>query len=252
MTVMKNSHQQQPLNVLVIGDTCTDEYQYGTVDRINPEAPVPVVSYKYSESQDGMAGNVAANLEALGCNVARQTKHAGIKTRIIDLKSKQHIARIDQDTVSTPVEPIFMSNIDAVVISDYNKGAVSYETITQALALYPLVIVDTKKTELDRLEGCIVKINEPEYKQLKTKCSNLIVTHGSRPVTFKGSAYPVPAQDPVDVCGAGDTFLAAFTYKFALTNNFDTAIDFAIRASCVTINHVGVYAPTLEEINASY
>jgi bifunctional ADP-heptose synthase (sugar kinase/adenylyltransferase) len=251
MTVMKNSHQLKPLNVLVIGDTCTDEYQYGTVDRINPEAPVPVVSYKYSQSQDGMAGNVAANLKALGCNVIRQTKHAGIKTRIIDLKSKQHIARIDHDTVSTPIEPIFMSDIDAVVVSDYNKGAVSYETITQALALYPLVIVDTKKTDLAQLEGCVVKINEPEYNRLKTECSDLIVTRGDRPVTFKGNAYPVPAQDPVDVCGAGDTFLSAFAYKFALTNNFDTAIDFAIRASCVTIDHVGVYAPTLEEINES-
>lgn len=237
---------------MVIGDTCIDKYQYGTVDRINPEAPVPIVSFKYTQSKPGMAGNVAENLRALGCNVVEQFGDPSTKIRIIDLKSKQHIIRIDHDITSNPIVPAIPADIDVVVISDYNKGAVSYETILQALDYCPLVIVDTKKTDLKKLEDCIVKINEPEYKKLKTKCSNLIVTHGAQPVTFKDNNYPVPLQEPVDVCGAGDTFLAAFAYKFTLTKNFDTSIDFAIRASCVTINHVGVYAPTLEEINANY
>jgi sugar/nucleoside kinase (ribokinase family) len=51
-----------------------------------------------------------------------------------------------------------------------------------------------------------------------------------------------------DVCGAGDTFLAALCYEYLKSNNMDLAIEFAIRASAVTVQHIGVYAPTLEEI----
>ena len=60
---------QTPFNILLIGDTCEDIYVYGRVDRISPEAPVPVFVPLYNIHKDGMAGNVCKNLEALGCRV---------------------------------------------------------------------------------------------------------------------------------------------------------------------------------------
>jgi len=51
------------------------------------------------------------------------------------------------------------------------------------------------------------------------------------------------------VCGAGDTFLAALVYQFLTTNQIPEALLFANRAAAVTVKHMGVYAPTLKEIN---
>jgi sugar/nucleoside kinase (ribokinase family) len=53
----------------------------------------------------------------------------------------------------------------------------------------------------------------------------------------------------IDVCGAGDTFLAALCVGYLETQDIARAIDFAQRASEITIRHVGVYAPTREEID---
>ena len=50
------------------------------------------------------------------------------------------------------------------------------------------------------------------------------------------------------MCGAGDTFLAALVYKYLEEQSIDEAIKFAMNAAAVTVQHIGVYAPTLEEI----
>jgi sugar/nucleoside kinase (ribokinase family) len=60
--------------------------------------------------------------------------------------------------------------------------------------------------------------------------------------------FPAESVEVVDVTGAGDTFLAALTYQFLETQNIAAAIRFAIKASTITVQHFGVYAPTLEEI----
>ena len=60
--------------------------------------------------------------------------------------------------------------------------------------------------------------------------------------------HDAPKVEVSDVCGAGDTFLAALTYKYLETQDMNQAITFAIKASSITVQHVGVYAPTLEEI----
>jgi len=51
----------KPFQILLIGDSCIDEYQYGTVDRISPEAPVPIFKYLRSEEKPGMVYNVRNN-----------------------------------------------------------------------------------------------------------------------------------------------------------------------------------------------
>jgi D-beta-D-heptose 7-phosphate kinase/D-beta-D-heptose 1-phosphate adenosyltransferase len=143
--------------------------------------------------------------------------------------------------------------VDAIVISDYNKGLVSYELIEELRTVFHgPIFIDTKKTDLQRFNGCIVKINELEYKNSVSVNDSLIVTLGD-----KGACYKTPETEircpseqveVTDVCGAGDTFLASLVYKYLLTNSMTDSIEFANRAASVTVRHMGVYAPTIEEI----
>jgi D-beta-D-heptose 7-phosphate kinase/D-beta-D-heptose 1-phosphate adenosyltransferase len=242
--------QQKQYKILLIGDNCTDVYQYGTVDRISPEAPVPVFKFSHEESRPGMAGNVYNNLVALGCNVYPVYGETSTKTRLIDTRSKQQIVRIDTDVHSASAAITYkLDNYDAIVISDYNKGTVSYELIeTLRKDYFGPIFVDTKKTDLARLEGCIVKINSLEFSQIKTRCSNMIVTLGAVGADWDNEIFPAPKVEVSDVCGAGDTFLSALAYWYIRSKDMEQSVKFAIKSSSVTVQHLGVYAPSLEEI----
>jgi len=239
-------------NILLIGDSCLDVYQYGHVDRMSPEAPVPVFVPTHEEKRPGMAANVQSNLQALGAQVNFITGQESVKTRLIDTRSRQQIVRIDQDVKAPPLE--FLTEIPqvyhAIVISDYNKGLVTYELIRELRQEFPgPIFIDTKKQDLQQLEGCIVKINQVEYQARHSDCSNMIVTLGREGALYNHKLYPAPEIEVVDVCGAGDTFLAALAYEYLSSDgDMDQAIAFAIRASSITVQHTGVYAPTLKEI----
>jgi len=252
MTDLKNTQQQTRYRILLIGDDCEDVYQYGTIDRLSPEAPVPVFKFSHEERKPGMAGNVLRNLEALGCEVNYLHGKTSVKTRIVDIRSKQHIVRIDNDTVSEPLtfDTSIPNVYDAIVISDYNKGTISYDIIEEAIATKMPVFVDTKKTDLERMQGAWVKINELEYSKIKSECSGLIVTRGSKGADAVHHKYSskAPKVEVVDVTGAGDTFLAALAYNFLHTKDIKRAMDFANSSAAVTVQHVGCYAPTMEEI----
>ena len=251
---MATTQQQKQFKILLVGDNCTDVYQYGTVERLSPEAPVPVFVPSYTEERAGMAGNVFNNLETLGCEVTYLFAETSTKTRLIDSRSKQQIVRIDKDVDSDPVRISFDKHrgYDAVVISDYNKGTVSYDLIAQLITAFgpKPIFIDTKKTDLERFQGAWVKINELEHSKVKTECSGLIVTRGAKgaDVIHHGINCPAPTVEVADVTGAGDTFLAALAYQYLNTNSIEQAIEFAVKASAVTVQHLGVYAPTLEEI----
>ena len=241
--------------IILIGDNCIDQYQYGTVDRISPEAPVPVFKPERNETRPGMAANVQKNLEALGLTVDAYLGQASTKTRLIDTRSRQHIARIDQDVDATPINisEIDLTHAHAVVISDYDKGAVTYEMVEQIIDRFAgPIFVDSKKHNLSRFDGCIVKINENEYRSRTSINDNLIVTLGARGAMWKKynseTFFDAETVEIADVCGAGDTFLAALVYQYLKLKNIPDAIKFAIRASAVTVQHIGVYAPTPKEI----
>jgi bifunctional ADP-heptose synthase (sugar kinase/adenylyltransferase) len=244
--------QREQLNVILIGDSCIDEYHYGSVDRLSPEAPVPIFVSKRVETKRGMAANVEENLKALGANVTSYFGAISVKTRMIDEKSKQHILRIDDDAKCEPLEfknINFDTVVDAFIVSDYNKGYVSYELIENLISLGKPVFIDTKKTDLKRFEGAFVKINSLEFASAKSLPSNTIVTMGEHGAMWDQRTYGAPKVEIADVCGAGDTFLASFAYKYLQTSNIDSSIAFAIKAASVTVQHIGVYAPTLEEIS---
>ena len=253
MTELKNIQQQKQFKILLIGDDCLDVYQYGTVDRISPEAPVPVFKYSHKEERGGMARNVKANLEELGCEVDYLSGSTSVKTRLIDIRSKQQIVRIDNDDTSSPITIESMLPVyDAIVISDYNKGTVSYELVEDLRKEFEgPIFVDSKKHDLKRFEGCIIKINQHEFSQLVSKPSeetDLIVTYGDNGVVWGVHVFAAKRVEVADVCGAGDTFLSALCYQYLNTNDITQAIKFAISASAVTVQHLGCYAPPLEEI----
>ena len=59
--IEQNIQQPKQFKILLIGDDCLDVYQFGTVDRISPEAPIPVFECTHKDTKSGMAGNVAKN-----------------------------------------------------------------------------------------------------------------------------------------------------------------------------------------------
>ena len=71
------------MRILVVGDSCLDTFIYGDIDRIAPEAPVPVIKPKYKKDNPGMAANVVANLKSLGAEVDLITNSTLIKKYVL-------------------------------------------------------------------------------------------------------------------------------------------------------------------------
>jgi D-beta-D-heptose 7-phosphate kinase/D-beta-D-heptose 1-phosphate adenosyltransferase len=251
------SQQQKQLKVFLLGDSCTDEYHTGIVERLSPEAPVPVIKQVSTTLVPGMAANVNLNLKNLGIHVDFVTNVEKItKSRYIDRRSGQHLLRVDTELDLlgwSGLLPEDMGQYDAVVISDYNKGYLTYEQIEYIIesAKCP-VFIDTKKPDLSRFHGAYVKINELEYNNRFSINDKLIVTLGARGAMLKQNntelVFGTEQVEITDVCGCGDTFLAALTYQYIRTKNINDAIVFANSAASVTVQHRGNYAPTLEEI----
>ena len=214
------------MKILVIGDSCIDTFVYCHIDRICPEAPVPVLQPGYKSTNPGMAGNVAANLESLGAEVDLLTNSEMIeKTRYVDIKSGQMIMRLDDNDECEDYEGVFeTAGYDAIVISDYNKGFLNKDAIEAfAERAECPVFMDTKKILGDWCRNItFIKINRPEALLNKNyRYDNLIVTDGSNGAKYKGKKFPVKTQVKVsNVSGAGDTFLAGFVYRYiSLTMN---------------------------------
>lgn len=258
---MNNIQPQVKLKVLLIGESCTDRYDFCNILKLSPEAPVPVVRYTRYLEKSGMAANVFNNLKMLGILPDFITCTEKIyKTRIVDEKSHYQLLRIDHDpgVVLWDDRSINLAEYDAVIISDYNKGFLDYSAIERIITeSRGIVFLDTKKTDLRRFysDRVYVKINELEYENAISLPKHLIVTRGSKDILYfydRKQVYPpfaVKRQEVIDVCGAGDTFLAAFSAKFLWSKNIEHAIDFANRAASVTVQHLGNYAPTMLEID---
>ena len=118
--------------ILIIGESCTDVFTYGDVERLSPEAPVPVFKPQEDVKNYGMAGNVLKNIEKLSLNskITFWTQKETItKQRLVEKKSNHMLIRIDSgenENVSklelTKENLEEIKNFDVVIISDYNKG----------------------------------------------------------------------------------------------------------------------------------
>ncbi len=159
--------------VLVVGDVMLDQFIWGTVSRISPEAPVPVVEFSRESFMPGGAANVARNLVALetpaellavigqdeagnkltrllrdqhiGCVglVRNRARHTSIKTRIV--AHQQQVVRIDRETRGA-LDPqstakllaqfrAKLAGADAVIVGDYGKGVVTQPLLNEIKAL---------------------------------------------------------------------------------------------------------------------
>ncbi len=168
--ILKLFESFNKLSVLIIGDVMVDSYLFGKVDRISPEAPVPVVSVNKRENRLGGAANVALNIKAMGakpilCSVIGNDlkgdefidllKDQGMETggiiqssdRITTTKfrvigNKVQMLRVDEETdkelnaedketlLSHFLKIIENEKIDVIVFQDYDKGVISAEIIS--------------------------------------------------------------------------------------------------------------------------
>jgi D-glycero-beta-D-manno-heptose-7-phosphate kinase len=168
-------HQFAQLKVAVIGDVMLDTYWWGKVDRISPEAPVPVVAVSKKEQRIGGAGNVALNLQSLGATVSvlsvlgkdddgeqlkallqdnnistkylvySQQRITTNKIRIIS--RNQHMMRLDAEIIHDIDKPdedqllkavenyITAVSPDIIILEDYNKGVLTQNVIAKIITL---------------------------------------------------------------------------------------------------------------------
>ncbi|MBK8830245.1 MAG: D-glycero-beta-D-manno-heptose-7-phosphate kinase [Saprospiraceae bacterium] len=172
--IEKVQQKARQIKALVIGDAMLDQYIYGTVDRISPEAPVPVLSHQRTEIKAGGSANVALNLAAWGCKttligltgndpnanklaslleekhirhhfVRSESRPTTIKTRVV--ASSHHLLRIDEESVeylSGTEESLAIDHLlnfirqetpNLIVLEDYNKGFLSEKIISAVIGI---------------------------------------------------------------------------------------------------------------------
>jgi rfaE bifunctional protein kinase chain/domain len=191
--------------VLVVGDAMLDRYWVGEVERISPEAPVPIVRIEREEERAGGAANVARNVAALGARVrllsvvgadeagARleallkrervepQLHHdrsvkTTVKLRVIGGRNQQ-LLRVDFETA--PSHEVLASKLrdferlladtDVVILSDYGKGGLTHivKMITLARRAGKMVLVDPKGDDYSRYRGAtLITPNRAEFRQV--------------------------------------------------------------------------------------
>ena len=182
--------------VLIVGDAMIDAYMWGEINRMSPEAPVPVVEIKKLENRLGGAANVALNLKALGatpilCSVvgtgnrgvlfeelmqesnlsiegilSTSKRKTTIKTRVI--AENKHQLRIDEEETYPIVQAeefltltkSLMQDVDVIILQDYNKGVLTPEVIESVIAAANKrgipTIVDPKKQNFNSYKNCTI------------------------------------------------------------------------------------------------
>lgn len=242
------------MKILVIGDSCTDEFVYGSTPRLSPEGPAPVFNPEYTNVNPGMAGNVKRNLEKLGADVDLVTNLEVIKkTRYVEKASNTLLLRVDiQDQVprisKEQLESIRPSQYDSIIISDYNKGFLTEDDIDYISKNHSNVVCDTKK-KLGKWCKSLkyIKLNRIEYATnldfinrnswIKDK---VITTLDKDGCMYRGILFKSHKVDIIDISGAGDTFTAAFTYSLSNGNSVEDAILFANSSAEKVVQKRGV------------
>ncbi|MES2593233.1 MAG: bifunctional ADP-heptose synthase [Bacteroidota bacterium] len=173
-TIQQIFHSFNNLNVLIIGDVMVDAYMWGNVNRISPEAPVPIVSITKKENRLGGAANVALNIQAMGakpvlCSVVGNDEGSKLFLDLLKkqklsvqgiLKSKERVTtiktrviggnhqmlRVDEEietalnttetkALAEQIKKLALSQkTDVIVFEDYDKGCITAELIKSIVA----------------------------------------------------------------------------------------------------------------------
>jgi bifunctional ADP-heptose synthase (sugar kinase/adenylyltransferase) len=240
------------MKILVIGDNCVDIFRYGKVTRIAPEAPVPIIVPEKETTNPGMAGNVVANLKALGAEIEFVTNKTEIrKIRYVCSKYNHLLLRVDENDTCERINITSLKKevFDAVVISDYCKGFLTEEDIEVISKSFNCpTFLDTKKI-LGKWAHNIdfIKINYHEYERNKEVLKNdpilknkTIVTRGKYGCDYQDKNYPTIDVPVKDVSGAGDTFLSGLIVEYIRSKNIGKSIQFAQECTTIVIQKSGV------------
>jgi D-beta-D-heptose 7-phosphate kinase/D-beta-D-heptose 1-phosphate adenosyltransferase len=244
----------------VIGEKCFDVFVYGNVDRLSPEAPIPVFLPQQTLLTDGMAANVFRNVKSIVGDCSSNIKgfyqnETVKKTRYVERKSNYPFIRVDEEgkiqrIKLTDVMIQNIKNADAVIVSDYDKGFLLEEDLCVIADNAKISILDTKKKLKKETIKCFnfVKLNKKEFENNFTEedelLDRIIITLGAKGAQYKGKIYPSDSpQETIDVSGAGDTFVAAFTVSYVKTNDVEFSIDEANKISSMVVKKRGVSVP---------
>jgi rfaE bifunctional protein kinase chain/domain len=302
--------------ILIVGDVMLDHFVIGRVDRISPEAPVPVVCYDHEEYRLGGAANVANNAASLGGRVelvgivgtdaAADTLRAALarakigssglvtdparcttrKLRVVTTRNQQ-VARVDyeQDAeVTGEIEAALVGRIEqlaataeAILLSDYLKGAISRGVASAAIAAarkhgVPL-LVDPKVPHIDYYAGAsVITPNHHEAEAVthmrirtaadalaaaarfreRASCESVLITRGEHGMTLLGpdgeSELAAEAREVSDVTGAGDTVIATMTLALAAGASLVDAAKLANRAAGIVVGKFGPATVSVSEL----
>jgi D-beta-D-heptose 7-phosphate kinase/D-beta-D-heptose 1-phosphate adenosyltransferase len=302
--------------IVVLGDLMLDEFIWGEVRRISPEAPVPVVEVKRETWNLGGAGNVVSNLLDLGAEAIpvgvvgddeaarmlidriaeRNAESTGVvadplrpttrKTRIV--AHSQQMVRADREDrapikgeIEDRVIAAFnraVSNADAVIISDYDKGLLTPRllgaAISSAQSQRKIVCLDPKIKNFQHYRAVdVITPNQSEAERATNieiiddaslisaahrirellDCKNVLITrgeHGMSLLNARGEMthFPTVAREVFDVTGAGDTVIATLTLALASGAQLDEAAIIANHAAGIVVAKVGTATVSIEEL----
>ncbi len=302
--------------VLVLGDIIMDEYIWGDVSRISPEAPVPVVDVTQETKMLGGAANVVNNIASLGgqailCGVVgndrtgqtiiekiealgfpawgiikSSNRPTTIKSRIVaqsqqvvrfDRESKKPISKEETSTLLSFIARA-KNDIDAVLVSDYDKGVISAGIISGLKELCRgsriILAVDPKPNhfeyyrEIDVITPnhheaaafCRIPIVDQEsmmqagiFMLTQLKCRSVLITQGKDGMTLfeqndEITHIPTVARKVFDVTGAGDAVISAFCLGLAAGMDFKSAATLSNFAAGIVVGEVGTSTVKAEEL----
>jgi D-beta-D-heptose 7-phosphate kinase/D-beta-D-heptose 1-phosphate adenosyltransferase len=304
--------------IVVVGDVMLDRYLLGDTERLSPEAPVPVVTIKERRTALGGAANVAANVVAIGARcqlvgivgddqegrslrqelVAAQIDDRGVltvadrpttsKTRV--MARSQQVVRIDDEVdtllggreLERLIELLMeaLADADALLLEDYNKGALAPSLIVAAMTAARRrgvpTVVDPKFRQFFEYSGATVfKPNRRELESAlgaavdlqhrdalptaltRLGVDNLLVTLGADGMVLvtkdeRTTHIPSIAREVFDVSGAGDTVTAWMGTALAAGASVMEGAILANYAAGIEVGKAGVATVTTSEVLAAH
>lgn len=315
MSICKLIENFKNIKIAVIGDLMLDEYVMGRVDRISPEAPVPVVKVLEEKFVLGGSANVVNNLATLGAKVIcggivgedkNSDKLIGAFKNNVDtsliLKCKdrptivkrrviagnQQLLRLDWEEefhINNEQEEELLKNLkekiknlDALILSDYDKGLLTPNLSQKIIQLCKengvIVTVDPKPKNIENFKGAssITPNKKEAYsavkksyqtdinlvgKELKEKFAleTVLITRSEEGMTLyddKIHNIPTYAKEVYDVTGAGDTVISVFTLAKAAGATWEEAAKIANAAGGVVVGKIGTSTISIDELLETY
>lgn len=297
--------------ILIIGDLMLDHYVWGSVERISPEAPVQILKITCENNRLGGASNVALNLIALGakahiCGIVGDDSDgkiivdlldsAGIERDLLCVKSdfqsikktrfiasNQQVLRVDRESVDMSLDSTILEKIkdslddfNAIILSDYGKGALGVDFTRQIIALanerkIPILcdpkgddyskyanatLLTPNKKEAQIATNIRIDSAESLLDSLKKLKNDYNLTYALITLSEDGMAIyddkmtqiPTLAKEVYDVTGAGDTVIAALAFGICTNMDIYESAKFANAAAAVVVGKIGSAQATRAEI----